>query len=133
MNSTSPPNGAPAGKRPSLDQILWMGIQSSPGELLVRLLFYLQTLADRAGMVGTWFSCRCARLVQDPVRYGKILRSLWFQEYQDGGSYRFWYFSRLVSPNDINSATRADSQCSCGLDMRSGQSYRRDTSHGADL
>jgi hypothetical protein len=40
MNSTAPPNGAPAGNRPSLDQILWMGIGSNPGELLVRLLLY---------------------------------------------------------------------------------------------
>jgi hypothetical protein len=48
-------------------------------------------------MVGTWFSCRCARLVQDPVRYGKILRSLWFQEHQDGSSHRCGYCSRLVS------------------------------------
>jgi hypothetical protein len=84
-------------------------------------------------MVSDGFSRDCTPSGQNPIGHGQVLRPLWIQKCQDGGSYRFWYFSRLVSPIQFNVATRADFQCSCRSDMRSGQTYRRDTSHGADL
>jgi hypothetical protein len=97
MNSTAPPNGPPTEGRPSLDQIIWMGIGSNPGKTLVRLHVFDLCRTDETGMGHHGIGCSMYASGQDPFGYSQVLRSLWVQTHQGSHSHRSRDICRLVS------------------------------------
>jgi len=73
MNSTAPPNGPPGGQRPSLDQIIWMGIGSNPGKMLVNLPSFGLCVTNEIGMVSDRISCGMYAPQQDTLGHRHLL------------------------------------------------------------